>query len=209
MGSMPTTHLLYLHGFRSSPLSAKARTMAAVMARDYPDVVWWCPQLPPSPWQAVQDIMTGIDDWRRSPRFGSMAVIGSSLGGFYATWVAEKMACKAVLLNPAIDPARDLQSYIGEQSAWHQPGETFVFQPEFVDELGALHAGSLRDVENYLAVVAKGDEVLDWREMTARYAGATVRLLEGSNHALGDFEEHLPAILDFLDLRREIGNAGA
>ena len=183
--------------------------MAAVMARDYPDLVWWCPQLPPSPRQAVQGIVAAIEGWRRSPRFDRMAVIGSSLGGFYATWMAEKMACKAVLLNPAIDPARDLQAYIGEQSAWHEPGETFFFQPEFVDELRALHAGPLKTVQNYMAVVAKGDEVLDWREMTARYAGAHVRLLEGGDHALGDFEDHLPAILDFLDLQRNRAGTGA
>ena len=129
-----------------------------------------------------------------------MVVVGSSLGGFYATWVAEKMACKAVLLNPAIDPARDLYRYIGEQTAWHAPDDTFLFKPEFVDELRALEAGPLGEVKNYLAVVAKGDEVLDWREMTARYAGARIRLLEGGDHALSDFDAHLPAILDFLKL---------
>lgn len=129
-----------------------------------------------------------------------MAVVGSSLGGFYATWVAEKMGCKAVLLNPAVEPARDLGKYIGEQAAWHNPDEKFFFQPEFVDELRDLHAGPLKTAQNYLAVIAKGDEVLDWREMTARYAGAHIRLVEGSDHALSDFDDHLPAILDFLDL---------
>ncbi|MES2364196.1 MAG: YqiA/YcfP family alpha/beta fold hydrolase [Pseudomonadota bacterium] len=197
---MPTTHLLYLHGFRSSPLSVKARKMAAVVARDYPGAHWWCPQLPPSPKQAMHEIMAGIAGWPASKGFEGMAVIGSSLGGFYATWVAEQTGCRAVLLNPAVEPARDLASYIGEQTAWHQPDEKFFFRPEFVDELRELHAGPLKAAQNYLAVIAKGDEVLDWREMTARYAGAHIRLLEGGDHALGDFDDHLPAILDFLDL---------
>jgi predicted esterase YcpF (UPF0227 family) len=191
---MSTTHLLYLHGFRSSPASAKARQMARV-AQSLPGLIWWCPQLPPSPQQAIQDIMQGISSWP-----ASMAVMGSSLGGFYATSVAEHRRCKAVLLNPAVDPARDLRSYIGEQTVWQQPDEKFFFKPEFVDELRALHCGPLRRPENYMAVIAKGDEVLDWHEMAGRYAGATVRLLEGGDHALSDFNAHLPAILEFLDL---------
>ena len=192
---MATTHLLYLHGFRSSPQSAKARKMAALVASRYPAVTWWCPQLPPSPAQAMREIMAGIAGWPHT-----MAVIGSSLGGFYATWVAEQKACKAVLLNPAVEPARDLKAYIGEQTAWHDASETFFFEPAFVDELRELHAGPLKTPQHYLTVIAKGDEVLDWREMTARYAGAHIRLLEDGDHALSDFDAHLPAILEFLDL---------
>ncbi len=195
-GSMPITHLLYLHGFRSSPQSMKARKMAELVAACHPAVTWWCPQLPPSPREAMALLVEGTAAWPHA----SMAVIGSSLGGFYATAVAERYGCKAVLLNPAIDPARDLAKYIGEQTAWHNPDERFLFEPRFVDELRALHAGPLKVPENYLAVIAKGDEVLDWREMTTRYAGAQIRLLEGGDHALSDFDLHAPVILDFLAL---------
>jgi uncharacterized protein len=197
---MHTTHLLYLHGFRSSPHSVKAQKMAAIVRECFPDVRWWCPQLPPSPRAALQGVLDGIAGWPQEAGFESLAVVGSSLGGFYATAVAERLGCKAVLLNPAIDPARDLAKYIGEQSAWHDPGEHFFFEPGFVDELRALQAGPLKAPHNYFAIIAKGDEVLDWREMTTRYAGAQIRLLEGGDHALSDFDPHLPAILDFLDL---------
>ena len=193
---MPTTHLLYLHGFRSSPQSAKARLMAAQVAACHPAVAWWCPQLPPSPKAAMELIDAGVADWPAD----SMAVIGSSLGGFYATAVAQRRGCKAVLLNPAVDPARDLAKYIGEQAAWHDPGERFFFEARFVDELRALQAGPLTIPTNYLAIIAKGDEVLDWREMAARYAGAEQLLLGGGDHALSDFSAHLPRILDFLAL---------
>ncbi|MDB5846183.1 MAG: hypothetical protein JWP79_3493 [Polaromonas sp.] len=193
---MPTTHLLYLHGFRSSPQSAKARKMAALMAERHPAVRWWCPPLPPSPRDAMALLEKGLADWPA----GSMAVIGSSLGGFYATAVAERQGCRAVLLNPAVDPARDLAKYIGEQTTWQNPDEHFFFEARFVDELRALQAGPLTIPRNYLAIIAKGDEVLDWREMAARYAGAQLRLLEGGDHALSDFDAHVPAILDFLDL---------
>ena len=193
---MPTTHLLYLHGFRSSPQSAKAQKMAALMAGRHPAVRWWCPQLPPSPKNAMALLASGVADWPAQ----SMAIIGSSLGGFYATAMAEKIGCKAVLLNPAVDPARDLAKYIGEQTTWQNPDEHFFFEARFVDELRALQAGPLAIPHNSLAIIAKGDEVLDWREMAACYAGANVRLLEGGDHALSDFDAHLPAILEFLDL---------
>ncbi|MCA0177603.1 MAG: esterase [Proteobacteria bacterium] len=193
---MPPTHLLYLHGFRSSPQSTKARMTGRWLAAHRPEVHWWCPQLPPSPHAAMALVMQGIADW---PRAG-MAVVGSSLGGFYATLVAEHTGCRAGLLNPAIDPARDLAAYIGEQRQWHAPEEAFYFRAEYVDELRALAPGAITRPERYFAVMAKGDEVLDWREMTARYAGAQIRLLEGSDHALSDFDTDLPHLLRFLQL---------
>jgi predicted esterase YcpF (UPF0227 family) len=193
---LPITHLLYLHGFRSSPQSAKARTMAQHMAAQHPQVEWWCPQLPPSPEDAMRLILQGIAGWPRT----SMAVVGSSLGGFYATAVAEATGCRAVLLNPAVHPARDLAKYIGEQTSWHDPEERFFFRPEFVQELRNLTPPGVTLPARYLAVIAKGDEVLDWREMSARYEGAAQRLLEGGDHAISDFEAHLPAVMEFLGL---------
>ncbi len=193
---MTTTHLLYLHGFRSSPQSTKARLMAATVAQRHPQVVWWCPQLPPSPAAAMAQVMKGIQGWPKE----RMAVVGSSLGGFYATAVAEQSNCKAVLLNPAVYPARDLEKYIGEQTSWNDPDEKFFFRPEYVDELRTLAVAQSTHMERYYALIAKGDEVLDWREMQARYAGAAITLLEGSDHALGNFEVYLASVLEFLDL---------
>ena len=193
----PLTHLLYLHGFRSSPQSMKVRKMAALVAGRWPELHWWCPQLPPSPAQAVALIDEGTRSWPSA----TMAVIGSSLGGFFATWLAQKRACRAVLLNPAVEPARDLARHIGEQTAWHDPAERFFFEPHFVDELRALEAGPLSHPEQLMAVMATGDEVLDWREMRSRYAGAHERIVEGSDHALSDFEDHLPSILLHLGLK--------
>ena len=193
---MATTHLLYLHGFRSSPLSFKARRMAEVVRERHPGVTWWCPQLPPSPRAAMALVANGIGGWPRD----RMAVVGSSLGGFYATWVAEETGCRAVLLNPAVHAARDLSRYVGEQTAWHDPEEHFFFAPEYVDELRALERGPVAHPERYFAVIAKGDEVLDWREMTGRYPGVRTKLLEASDHALSDFDQHLDEVLAFLQL---------
>lgn len=193
---MTTTHLLYLHGFRSSPNSMKAVKVAERVQRDHPAVHWWCPQLPPSPLEAVELIRQGTANW---PREG-MAVVGSSLGGFYATRVALDTGCRAVLLNPAVDPARDLAKYIGEQTAWHNPEEHFYFRPEYVDELRDLAGGTLPHPERVMAVISKGDEVLDWREMVGRYPGVNLKLLEGSDHAISDFDDHIDEVFAHLQL---------
>lgn len=190
------SHLLYLHGFRSSPRSFKAERVRAWLAAHRPELTWWCPQLPPSPAAAMALIEQGLAAWPA----GRFAVCGSSLGGFYATAVAQRHGCPAVVMNPAVDPARDLTAYIGEQTAWHDPAEHFFFRPEYVDELRALTLPAITRPDRILAIIAKGDELLDWREMAACYAGARQHLIEGSDHALSDFETHLPQLLDFLNL---------
>jgi len=194
---MKTTHLLYLHGFRSSPQSLKARLMAARVRELHPGVVWCCPQLPPSPAAAMALIRALTADWPRE----SMAVVGSSLGGFYATRLALETGCRLVLLNPSVHPARSLARHLGEQIGWQNPAESFHFRREHIDELRALEDERVPAPERTLAVVAQGDEVLDWREMVARYPGAQLHLREGGDHALSDFETaHLDAVLDFLRL---------
>lgn len=138
-----------------------------------------------------------------------MAVCGSSLGGFYATAVAERVGCPAVVINPAVDPARDLAAHIGEQTAWHDPAERFYFEPAYVDELRALEDGiaamaadPARPRGRQFAVIAQGDELLDWREMQAFCAGGEIRLLPGSDHALSDFDHHIDAVFEHLNLAR-------
>lgn len=193
---MPTTHLLYLHGFRSSPQSTKARTMAQYVREHHPHVTWYCPQLPPSPQAAMQAVMAHVQNWPSQ----HMAVVGSSLGGYYATWVAHHKQCKSVLLNPAVWPDHSLEQYIGEQTSWHDPSEAFFFKPEYIQELRDLSLHDAPAQGPQLGIFAKGDEVLDWRQMVARYPEAEQLVLEGGDHAISDFELHLSRILDFLDL---------
>ena len=194
----PTTHLLYLHGFRSSPNSVKAKKMAAIVQRQHPGVIWWCPQLPASPREALALLQAGAADWP----LGRTAIVGSSLGGFYAACLSNAWGCPAVLLNPAVHPARDLSRYIGEHPAWHDSAQKIFFEAAFVQELLELEAQAPRSTSapRTLAVIAQGDEVLDWREMLARHEGGQVRLIEGGDHALSDFDLYLPEILEFLDL---------
>ncbi|KRA02946.1 MAG: YqiA/YcfP family alpha/beta fold hydrolase [Achromobacter sp.] len=189
--------ILYLHGFRSSPDSFKARMMADAMAAHGLMDAWACPQLPASPREAI-DLALGMARGQLadtgSPR--ELTVIGSSLGGFYATWIAEQLGCKAVLLNPAVHAARDLATQVGEHHMYHS-GAPFVFLPEYVDELAAIHAPRITQPDRYFLVAATGDEVLDWREMRDRYAGCRQRIVQGSDHGLSDFAQWMPEVLEF------------
>ena len=202
---MPTTplvtHLLYLHGFRSSPQSTKAQAMAAAVQRHRPSVQWWCPQLPPSPAAAMRLLLDGLTDWPLAAKGSQLAIVGSSLGGFYAAVLARRLGCLTVLINPAAHPARDLARHLGTQTQWHDAAQTIFFQPCFIDELRDLGSGRIAAPgHNTLALIAQDDEVLDWREMATFCADAQVRLIQGSDHALSDFDAHLPTILDFLRL---------
>ncbi len=192
----PITHLLYLHGFRSSPASAKAQQTLAWMQGNAPSVHCWCPQLPASPQEAMAWVDSVVAAWPIDHR-RDLGVIGSSLGGFYATRIAQNTGCRAVLINPAVAPARLLAAHIGEQRSFHGD-EVFFFRAEFIDELRALDTGPLREPQRLMAWVAQGDEVLDWREMAARYAAAQLRVLDGGDHALSSYPDHLAEIMAFL-----------
>lgn len=194
---MNQSKILYLHGFRSSPDSFKARMMAQAMVERGLESSWQCPQLPASPAEAAE-IALGLANrllaHSDSPR--RLTVIGSSLGGFYATWLAEELDCQAVLLNPAVQAARDLATQVGEHTMYHSAAP-FVFLPEYVQELQDLHVPSISHPERYLLLAATGDEVLDWREMRERYEGCRQRIIQGSDHGLSDFAQWQPEVLDF------------
>ncbi len=193
--------IVYLHGFRSSPFSMKAKiTHRAILdlKGEGIDVEWYCPQLPPSPKEAMAMVVAHI----KSQDYEQLSIIGSSLGGYYATYLAELFFAQATLLNPAIEPARDLESYIGELKAWHSD-EAFHFKPEYIQELNDLYIKNITKPNRYYLIAAKGDEVLDWQEMVAKYPDAKQLVLEGGDHAISNYLELLPTVLAFHDLKSE------
>jgi len=183
--------IVYLHGFKSSPSSNKAVMTQSALVK-YADVQWYCPQLSPSPRVAMQEVCSFID----LQVYEKISVIGSSLGGYYATYLAEKYNCHASLLNPAIEPGRDLEKYIGEQKTW-QGDDSFYFKPEYIDDLKELYVSKITKPERYQVLIAKGDEVLDWKEMVAKYPASLQIILEGGDHAISDYPKHLSEILRF------------
>jgi predicted esterase YcpF (UPF0227 family) len=184
--------ILYLHGFRSSPQSKKATQLRQALAARGHAGDFVCPQLPASPRAAAHlvEAAARLEDPQR------LAVIGSSLGGYYATWLAERSGCRAVLLNPAIRPYDDLRDHLGPQPVYFSQA-TVDIRPEYLDELRALDTAGITRPQRYLLVAATGDELIDYRTMLAKYAGCRVRLIEGSDHALSDFESHLDEVLAF------------
>lgn len=193
------THLLYLHGFRSSPQSAKAQLLGGAISqlqRQGHNLTWLCPQLPPSPADTLAELKALTLDWPLE----DMVVIGSSLGGFYATVLAEELDCRALLINTAVAPARDLARHIGEQTSFHNPADRFFFRPEFIAEFEAMDPYPITRPERYHVLVAEGDEVLDWREMVAHYLGTQLTVLPGNDHAISDFATRLPTVLGCLNL---------
>jgi predicted esterase YcpF (UPF0227 family) len=192
--------ILYLHGFRSSPQSFKAKLLAQRMqalgrADDY-----LCPQLPASPRAAIA---LAADLMRKVPA-GDITLIGSSLGGFYATWLAEQHGCRAILLNPAVKPPRDLEKYVGVTTMYHSD-EPFEFKREYIDELKALAVERITRPERYFLIAATGDEVLDWREMTAHYPGAKQIVIEGSDHGITEFADYADEVLAFAGIAARTG----
>jgi predicted esterase YcpF (UPF0227 family) len=201
-------HLLYLHGFRSSPRSFKARVVQQRMeaAGRAGDLI--CPQLPASPKAAMDLVLTLVERYSAKGE-NELAIVGSSLGGFYATWLAERFGCRAALINPAVDPLKDLDKHVGITTEWHT-GEPFEFKREYIDELAALKVGALTRPERYFLLAATGDEVLDYRDMVAHYAGAHQHVIQGSDHAVSEFEQYVDEVLAFcLTANRNEGDAGS
>jgi predicted esterase YcpF (UPF0227 family) len=191
MSALPVSRILYLHGFRSSPRSYKARVVQGrleALGRAHELI---CPQLPASP-QAAMDLVLTLAE-RYADR---IAIVGSSLGGFYATWLAERFGCRAVVINPAVDPLRNLEKHVGVTTNWHSD-EPFEFRREYIDELAALKIERITRPERYLLLAATGDEVLDYRDMVAHYAGAHQHVIEGSDHAIAEFAQYVDEVLTF------------
>jgi predicted esterase YcpF (UPF0227 family) len=184
--------ILYLHGFRSSPRSFKARVVHEKMTAAGRAHELVCPQLPASPKEAMQLALLLVERYDRE----QLAIVGSSLGGFYATWLAERLGCRAALLNPAVNPLKDLDKHVGVTTAWHSDAP-FEFRRGYIDELAELKVEQVTRPERYLLVAATGDEVLDYRDMVAHYAGARQHVIEGGDHAISDFPQYVDEVLDF------------
>jgi predicted esterase YcpF (UPF0227 family) len=183
--------ILYLHGFNSAPQSSKAQVLKRYLEERGRGGEFVCPQLPHRPNLAIAAAESEIE---RMPR-GSITLVGSSLGGFYATWLAEKHDLRAVLLNPAIDPHLGLRAYLGPQKNFHGE-ETYELTEEHLRGWRALFLTEVH-AERYLLLVETGDEVLDYRAAVRKYLGAKQIVVQGGDHSLASFPEHVPLILDF------------
>ena len=186
--------IVYLHGFRSAPASIKARALKARMIERGLGKRFWCEQLPVSPRAAVALAEVEI---ARAHRAGlPSTVVGSSLGGYYATWLAERHGLRAVLVNPAVVAPLALESFVGMQDNLYT-GERFEFTHQHLDELRALEVAAITRPERYWLLAETGDEVLDYRHAEHKYSGARQTILEGGNHGFSRWNDYLDAVIDF------------
>lgn len=206
-------HIIYLHGFRSSPKSFKARLLAQHLQQRF-SMELICPELHISPKQAIHLIEAilekngattappnqpaRLNDALHTP---DIALVGSSLGGFYATYLAEKYGCRCILLNPAITPWIDVQPYLGEQKLWHDE-RRIVVEMQHIRELESLAIPEITNPSRYCLIAATGDEIINYRQMLSHYRGAKIKLIEGSDHGLSDFAEHIEEVIQFAELER-------
>ena len=183
--------LLYVHGFNSSALSFKAGLFAKRMAELGRSADFMCPELPDRPHRAIallEDCMKGRDP-------GEVALIGSSLGGFYATWLSERYASRAVLVNPAVRPYQLLAPALGPQKNLYT-NRAYEFTETHLAELRALEVPEVSP-SRYLLITRTGDEVLDYRHAVEKYRGCEQLVIEGGDHGFGDFEAYLERALAF------------
>jgi predicted esterase YcpF (UPF0227 family) len=192
------TCVVYLHGFRSSPQSVKAqcfmRAIERIPASRRPRLQ--VPLLPPDPATAIGDVADWIEHEIGSQAETELTLVGSSLGGFYATHLAERFATRAVLINPAIRPWHDLRAYRGTQQNLYT-GEKFDVTPAYFAELRALAVPRITRPDRYFLLVRTGDEVLPWNEAVTFYAGARQYVKGGGDHGWTDFDEEVGAVLRF------------
>ena len=191
--------LVYLHGFNSSPASHKAQLMKSYLEGRGLAHLYACPALPDTPREAIRAIEAVVEEKSAGRDSRALMFIGSSLGGFYATYLAEKLACRAALINPAVTPHLGLEAYLGMQKNLHT-GAPYELTRAHLEGWRALMVERV-DPERYLLLLETGDEVLDWRAAARKYEGARTVIRDGGDHSLQSFPEHLGRILRFAGIR--------
>jgi len=190
---MEPARLIYLHGFNSSPQSHKSRALSAYMAdRGLLDRLI-SPAIPPVPAEAMVML---VDLYESNRCHGEVAVAGSSLGGFYATYLAERFNARAVLINPAVRPHLLLKKYLGENKNYYT-SEHWMLEQAHIEQLRQLDVEHITRPERYLLMLQKGDETLDYRQALEKYCNCPVVLEEGGDHSFVGFENHIEQILKF------------
>lgn len=198
---MTRATLVYLHGFNSSPRTVKGRKLAAAaaMLADPPRV--HVPMLHHRPATAMRDVCAWVD--ANVAEYTALTFVGSSLGGYYATWLAERYGCRAVVINPAVRPAATLGTLAGPQRNLHT-GEAWELTGEHFAELAALAVARPTRMERYFLLMRSGDELLDWRDAVRQYAGAWQYVAGGGDHGWEDIDDEIPAILRFAGIAEDM-----
>jgi predicted esterase YcpF (UPF0227 family) len=191
-------HILYLHGFLSAPQSTKAQQTVAYCEQHAMAGRITVPSMLHGPRQTLAE----LEAIMATLPVDSLGIIGSSLGGYYATYLAEKYDTPAVLINPAVKPFELWDDYIGEHKNYYSDHVHEVTE-EHIEELHALDCTPIRKPENFMVLLQTADEVLDYRLAAEKFAESRLVIHEGGDHSYRDYELELPLIFDFLLSRIE------
>ncbi len=194
--------ILYVHGFNSSPSSIKAQQTKHYLSTNFPTVKFFAPQLATSPSAAIEQLIAIIDK-QDSIEISRWLIIGSSLGGYFAGYLAEKYTCSAVLVNPAIRPYELLVEYLGPQvnpytNEVYQVSTDHIQQLKIIEPISPALNSSQKN--NYLVMVQTGDEVLNYQQAVDKYKNCQLIVQEGGDHSFTDFEQSLPVVCNFFHL---------
>ena len=185
--------IVYIHGFNSSPASHKSNQLRDRLAELGRGAEFVCPALPHWPMQAMALLEREVA--RMPPE--AVTLVGSSLGGFYATVLTEKFGVRSVLINPAITPHEGLRTYLGPQRNLYS-GEEYVLTEEHLSQLAVLHVPRLARPGRYLLIHSTGDELLDWHIAVDHYRGCRQVVVQGCDHGFSEFGDYLDIVLEFV-----------
>ncbi len=188
--------LVYIHGFNSSPESFKAVKLGDWLTKNQIEVEYQVPRLSPYPTTAL----TQLENLVAANQPNQCCLIGSSLGGFFATYLVEKYGCRAVLINPSVRPYESLQAYLGENKNFHT-GESYLLTDAHADELRAMDTHRFAKPENYWVLLQTGDETLDFKLAAAKYYRSPCVIQQGGDHSFQDFEQWIPRVLHFFGIQ--------
>ncbi len=186
--------VIYIHGFLSSPLSFKAQQVEAWLQVHRPELDSYCPFLPAYPAQA-QKILETLVESLTSPVY----LMGSSMGGYWCSWLAEKYHLRAVLINPAVQPSMLMPSYLGVELKNYHTDDTYILNEKHIDEIRAVDTPKIKHTDNYWLMVQTADETLDYRLAVEKYQGCKTLVEEGGDHGFQNFDQHIPAVIAFLE----------
>ncbi|WP_159738052.1 esterase YqiA [Vibrio atypicus] len=193
---MKPSLLLYIHGFNSSPLSHKANVMREYCEQHRSDIKVVVPKLPCFPEQASELLLEIVAQYQSDY---SIALVGSSLGGYMSMWLNQQFGFRAVVVNPAIKPYELLVDYLGEQVNPYT-NERYILEDKHIDELKALDTPTIREPSEFWLLQQEGDEVLDYRQAVSKFNGAKQTVEPDGDHSFIDFERYPEQIIKFLQL---------
>lgn len=189
--------ILYLHGFLSSPLSVKATQTREYLANQKKQYGFVAPELSNHPTELKTQLVATLDQYPQLLA-GGLKVIGSSMGGYLATWLIEQYGGRAVLINPAVRPFELLAGYLGDHINPYTQ-KRFTLAEQDIAYIRALYQPAPNSPSSYKVLLQTGDETLDYRQAESHYAGADILIEEGGDHSFIEYERHLPAIVRFLE----------